>query len=128
MSPSGGTAEFRALFSEGLMGMGDVHGSPFAESGPRRSRPATLRPTGKFPHPFLPTCRADLDARGWDEVDIVIVSGDAHVDHAAFGPVPIARSLEGRRYQVGLRLLTIPDEETEGRDRRASRKRRRGPG
>jgi len=89
------------------MGMGDVHGSPFAESGPRRSRPATLRPTGKFPHPFLPTCRADLDARGWDEVDIVIVSGDAYVDHAAFGPVLIARFLEGRGYRVG--IIAQPD-------------------
>lgn len=58
-------------------------------------------------HPFLPTCRADLDARGWDAVDIVIVSGDAYVDHPAFGPVLIARFLEGRGYRVG--LLSQPD-------------------
>ncbi len=56
----------------------------------------------RFPHPFLPTCRADLDARGWDAVDIVIVSGDAYVDHPAFGPVLIARFLEGRGFRVGL--------------------------
>ncbi|MBE2253134.1 MAG: YgiQ family radical SAM protein [Myxococcus sp.] len=56
----------------------------------------------KFPHPFLPTCRADLDARGWDGVDIAIVSGDAYVDHPAFGPVLIARFLEGRGFRVGL--------------------------
>jgi uncharacterized radical SAM protein YgiQ len=56
---------------------------------------------------FLPTCRADLDARGWDDVDIVIVSGDAYVDHPAFGPVLIARFLEGRGYRVG--FLAQPD-------------------
>ena len=41
-------------------------------------------------HGFLPTNKADLDARGWDAVDIVIVSGDAHVDHPSFGPILIA--------------------------------------
>jgi uncharacterized radical SAM protein YgiQ len=59
------------------------------------------------PHPFLPTCRADLEARGWDAVDIVIVSGDAYVDHTAFGPVLIARFLEGRGFRVG--ILPQPD-------------------
>ncbi|MBL8924194.1 MAG: YgiQ family radical SAM protein [Myxococcaceae bacterium] len=59
-------------------------------------------PAQRSPHPFLPTCRADLDARGWDAVDIVIVSGDAYVDHPAFGPVLIARFLEGRGFRVGL--------------------------
>ena len=50
---------------------------------------------------FLPTCRADLDARGWAEIDILIVSGDAYVDHPAFGPVLIARFLEARGFRVG---------------------------
>ncbi len=59
------------------------------------------------PKPFLPTCRADLDARGWTEVDIVIVSGDAYVDHPAFGPVLIARFLEGRGFKVG--FIPQPD-------------------
>jgi uncharacterized radical SAM protein YgiQ len=59
------------------------------------------------PHPFLPTCRADLDARGWDAVDIAIVTGDAYVDHPAFGPVLIARFLEGRGFRVG--LISQPD-------------------
>jgi uncharacterized radical SAM protein YgiQ len=57
--------------------------------------------------PFLPTCRADLDARGWDAVDIVIVSGDAYVDHPAFGPALIARFLEGRGFRVG--IIAQPD-------------------
>jgi uncharacterized radical SAM protein YgiQ len=56
---------------------------------------------------FLPTCRADLDARGWDEIDILIVSGDAYVDHPAFGPVLIARFLERRGFRVG--FIAQPD-------------------
>ncbi len=51
--------------------------------------------------------RADLDERGWDAVDIVIVTGDAYVDHPAFGPVLIARFLEGRGFRVG--LIAQPD-------------------
>jgi uncharacterized radical SAM protein YgiQ len=51
---------------------------------------------------FLPTTRAEMDARGWDELDILIVTGDAYVDHPAFGPVLIARFLEGRGFRVGL--------------------------
>jgi uncharacterized radical SAM protein YgiQ len=51
---------------------------------------------------FLPTNRAELRARGWDELDVLIVTGDAYVDHPAFGPVLIARFLEGRGYRVGI--------------------------
>jgi uncharacterized radical SAM protein YgiQ len=50
---------------------------------------------------FLPTSREEMAARGWDELDILIVSGDAYVDHPAFGPVLIARFLEGRGFKVG---------------------------
>ncbi|MEQ8461001.1 MAG: YgiQ family radical SAM protein [Sandaracinaceae bacterium] len=50
---------------------------------------------------FLPTTREEMDARGWDELDILIVSGDAYVDHPAFGPVLIARFLEARGFKVG---------------------------
>jgi uncharacterized radical SAM protein YgiQ len=60
----------------------------------RRKDSANLR--------FLPTTRADLDARGWAELDILILTGDAYVDHPAFGPVLIARFLEGRGYKVGI--------------------------
>ena len=56
---------------------------------------------------FLPTCRADLAARGWDQLDVVVVSGDAYVDHPAFGPVLIARFLEGRGFRVG--IIAQPD-------------------
>ncbi len=60
------------------------------------STPSVLR--GRF----LPTSRADLEARGWNELDILIVTGDAYVDHPAFGPVldralPRGARLQGRR-------------------------------
>lgn len=89
------------------MGMGDTHGSRFARTGSRPPRAPVVGRKGPYEHPFLPTCRADLDERGWDSVDIIIVSGDAYVDHPAFGPVLIARFLEGRGYRVG--ILAQPD-------------------
>src|SRR3954466_1362452 len=62
---------------------------------------------GRHEHPFLPTTQADLRARGWKELDIIIISGDAYVDHPAFGPPLIARFLEGRGYKVG--IIAQPD-------------------
>src|SRR5690349_514883 len=61
----------------------------------RKDRPAR-GPT------FLPTTRAEMDALGIDQLDILIVTGDAYVDHPAFGPILIARFLQGRGYQVGV--------------------------
>ena len=51
---------------------------------------------------FLPTTREEMALRGWDELDILIVSGDAYVDHPAFGPILVARFLEGRGFKVGI--------------------------
>ena len=62
---------------------------------------------GRFEHPFLPATLADVRARGWSELDIIIISGDAYVDHPAFGPPLIARFLEGRGFKVG--LIAQPD-------------------
>jgi uncharacterized radical SAM protein YgiQ len=61
----------------------------------------------RFEHPFLPTTREEVAARGWKELDIIIISGDAYVDHPAFGPPLIARFLEGRGYKVG--IIAQPD-------------------
>jgi uncharacterized radical SAM protein YgiQ len=69
----------------------------------RRNRHASARDL----RGFLPTTRAEMEARGWDELDILIVSGDAYVDHPAFGAVLIARFLEGRGYRVG--FIAQPD-------------------
>jgi uncharacterized radical SAM protein YgiQ len=85
--------------------MGETEGSRFSATRRRRDRNRNALPvvqSNGHPYPFLPTNRAELDARGWDEVDIVIVSGDAHVDHPAFGPLLIARFLEGRGFRVGV--------------------------
>lgn len=50
---------------------------------------------------FLPIDRSDLRARGWTDLDVLIASGDAYVDHPAFGPVLIARWLESLGLRVG---------------------------
>ncbi|MGK2915027.1 MAG: YgiQ family radical SAM protein, partial [Porticoccaceae bacterium] len=54
------------------------------------------------PAPFLPTTRAEMDALGWDSCDIVIVTGDAYVDHPSFGMAVIGRVLEAQGFRVGI--------------------------
>ena len=56
---------------------------------------------------FLPTTREEMAARGWDEIDILIINGDAYVDHPAFGGALIGRFLEGRGFRVG--MIAQPD-------------------
>jgi uncharacterized radical SAM protein YgiQ len=51
---------------------------------------------------FLPTTREEMRARGWDALDILLVNGDAYVDHPAFGAALIGRFLEGRGFRVGI--------------------------
>lgn len=57
--------------------------------------------------PFLPINQSDLQARNWTELDIIIVSGDAYVDHPSFGAAIIARSLEAEGFRVG--IIAQPD-------------------
>lgn len=52
--------------------------------------------------PFLPVSRADLAARGWEEFDFLLITGDAYVDHPSFGAAVIARVLENEGYRVAL--------------------------
>jgi len=52
--------------------------------------------------PFLPTSRAEMDALGWDSCDIIIVTGDAYVDHPSFGMAIIGRLLEDQGFRVGI--------------------------
>lgn len=54
------------------------------------------------PPPFLPTTRGEMDALGWDSCDIVIVTGDAYVDHPSFGMAVIGRVLEAQGFRVGI--------------------------
>jgi uncharacterized radical SAM protein YgiQ len=67
--------------------------------------PLRTSSTGRFTRDlkaFLPTTREEMRARGWDELDVLIVTGDAYVDHPAFGPVLVARFLAGRGLRVGI--------------------------
>lgn len=57
--------------------------------------------------PFLPTCRAEMDALGWDSCDVIIVTGDAYVDHPSFGMAVIGRVLEAQGFRVG--IIAQPD-------------------
>jgi len=51
---------------------------------------------------FLPATRDEMVARGWDELDVLLVGGDAHVDHPAFGLALIGRHLESKGFRVGI--------------------------
>ena len=51
---------------------------------------------------FLPICSEDLARRGWDSVDIVIVTGDAYVDHPSFGTAIVSRVLENAGFRVAI--------------------------
>ncbi|MDJ0758714.1 MAG: YgiQ family radical SAM protein [Woeseiaceae bacterium] len=57
--------------------------------------------------PFLPMSRAEMDALGWDSCDIIIVTGDAYVDHPSFGMAIIGRLLEAQGFRVG--IIAQPD-------------------
>ncbi|MCI8465013.1 MAG: YgiQ family radical SAM protein [Lachnospiraceae bacterium] len=56
---------------------------------------------------FLPVCLADMERRGWEQLDFVYIIGDAYVDHPSFGPAIISRLLESRGYKVG--IIAQPD-------------------
>jgi len=57
--------------------------------------------------PFLPMSRAEMDVLGWDSCDIIIVTGDAYVDHPSFGMAIIGRMLESQGFRVG--IIAQPD-------------------
>jgi len=57
--------------------------------------------------PFLPMSRAEMDELGWDSCDIIIVTGDAYVDHPSFGMAIIGRMLESQGFRVG--IIAQPD-------------------
>jgi uncharacterized radical SAM protein YgiQ len=59
------------------------------------------------PAPFLPMSRAEMDKLGWDSCDIIIVCGDAYVDHPSFGMAVIGRFLESQGFRVG--IIAQPD-------------------
>jgi len=64
-------------------------------------------PAGAQPARFLPTSRAEMDVLGWERCDIIIVTGDAYVDHPSFGMAIIGRLLEALGFKVG--IIAQPD-------------------
>lgn len=54
------------------------------------------------PAPFLPMSRAEMEELGWDSCDIILVTGDAYVDHPSFGMAIIGRLLESQGFRVGI--------------------------
>ena len=53
---------------------------------------------------WLPTTKKECKIRGWDQLDVILFSGDAYVDHPSFGPAVIGRLLES----YGLRVAIVP--------------------
>src|SRR6201985_1070071 len=85
---------------------------------PKGGVPGMPAPRGRFAHrkywahrfgtaPFLPMSRAEMDALGWDACDIILVTGDAYVDHPSFGMAIVGRLLEAQGLRVG--IIAPPD-------------------
>jgi len=77
---------------------------------------AAVRHLFSYPHywaecygtaPYLPMSRAEMDDLGWDSCDIILVTGDAYVDHPSFGMAVIGRLLESQGFRVG--IIAQPD-------------------
>lgn len=63
---------------------------------------------------FLPTTKKECELRGWDELDVILFSGDAYVDHPSFGPAILGRILEANGYRVA--IVPQPDWHGDFRD------------
>ncbi|MBS0308183.1 MAG: YgiQ family radical SAM protein, partial [Proteobacteria bacterium] len=57
--------------------------------------------------PFLPMSKKEMDALGWDACDIILITGDAYIDHPSFGMALIGRLLEAQGFRVG--IISQPD-------------------
>ena len=62
------------------------------------------------PEAWLPTTKKEVEARGWDYIDVILFSGDAYVDHPSFGIAVIGRTLEA----MGLRVAVVPQPDWRG--------------
>ena len=65
------------------------------------------RPEYTEPAPFLPMSRAEMDQLGWDSCDVILVTGDAYIDHPSFGMALVGRLLERQGFRVG--IISQPD-------------------
>ena len=57
--------------------------------------------------PFLPMSRPEMESLGWDSCDVILVTGDAYIDHPSFGMALVGRLLEAQGFRVG--LISQPD-------------------
>ncbi|MQA22806.1 YgiQ family radical SAM protein [Rugamonas sp. FT103W] len=71
----------------------------FAAVPKRSARAATA--------PFLPMSRAEMDVLGWDQCDVILITGDAYIDHPSFGMALVGRLLEAQGFRVG--IIAQPD-------------------
>ena len=74
----------------------------------------TARPSRFQLTDFLPTTKREVELRGWDQLDIILFSGDAYIDHPAFGAAVIGRTLEAAGYKVA--IVPQPDWHGDFRD------------
>lgn len=87
--------------------------SSAASAAPRQPRMQNLFAYPKYwaecfgVAPFLPMSRAEMDVLGWDSCDVILVTGDAYVDHPSFGMAIIGRLLEAQGFRVG--IIAQPD-------------------
>jgi uncharacterized radical SAM protein YgiQ len=100
----------------GLEGEDSVEGTISPVSTATLSPPAPARALTGYkpfwakrfgPAPFLPMSRTEMEALGWDACDIIVVTGDAYVDHPSFGMAVIGRVLEAQGFRVG--IIAQPD-------------------
>jgi uncharacterized radical SAM protein YgiQ len=70
-------------------------------------RQYAIAPAAAGAAPFLPTSRAEMRALGWEQCDVVIITGDAYVDHPSFGMAIVGRVLEAQGLRVG--IIAQPD-------------------
>ena len=63
-------------------------------------------PNNTFPiaprHLFLPTSKEEMDKLGWEQADVILFTGDAYIDHPAFGAAVIGRVLQSSGYKVAI--------------------------
>jgi uncharacterized radical SAM protein YgiQ len=77
-----------------------------------QAAPAHLRSYPRFrpelkPAPFLPMSRREMEQLGWDACDIILITGDAYIDHPSFGMALVGRLLEAQGFRVG--IISQPD-------------------
>ena len=89
----------------------NLHASALSVTAEERPKPLfsykAHRPSASNPAPFLPMSRAEMETLGWDSCDIVIVTGDAYIDHPSFGMALVGRLLEAQGFRVG--IIAQPD-------------------